>query len=158
MEEVKASSRQNPFIRFEQEKKLFRNALELEALTKGYDQGPLFKNVNMLVEVGDKVAVIGANGIGKTTFLKTLVGSLLPDSGTVKWSENSQIGYYAQDHAEDFDCDLTVFDWMSQWKKAGDDEQAVRSILGRLLFSQDDIKKKCVSFLVENKAGCYLVS
>ncbi len=142
LEEVKASSRQNPFIRFEQEKKLFRNALELEALTKGYDQGPLFKNVNMLVEVGDKVAVIGANGIGKTTFLKTLVGSLLPDSGTVKWSENSQIGYYAQDHAEDFDCDLTVFDWMSQWKKAGDDEQAVRSILGRLLFSQDDIKKK----------------
>lgn len=96
---------------------MFRNALELEALTKGYDQGPLFKNVNMLVEVGDKVAVIGANGIGKTTFLKTLVGSLLPDSGTVKWSENSQIGYYAQDHAEDFDCDLTVFDWMSQWKK-----------------------------------------
>ncbi|MBS9438484.1 ABC-F family ATPase [Photorhabdus noenieputensis] len=142
LEEVKASSRQNPYIRFEQDKKLFRNALELEGLTKGYDNGPLFKNLNLLLEVGEKIAVIGANGIGKTTFLKTLVGETEPNSGTVKWSENSSIGYYAQDHASDFDCDLTVFDWMSQWKREGDDEQAVRSVLGRLLFSQDDIKKK----------------
>lgn len=142
LDEVKASSRQNPFIRFEQEKKLFRNALELEAVTNGYDQGPLFKNVNLLLEVGEKMAVIGANGIGKTTFLKTLVGEQPATSGMVKWSENSSIGYYAQDHAEDFETDLTVFDWMSQWKSEGDDEQAVRSILGRLLFSQDDIKKK----------------
>ncbi len=142
LEEVKASSRQNPYIRFEQDKKLFRNALELEGLTKGYDNGPLFKNLNLLLEVGEKIAVIGANGIGKTTFLKTLVGETEPNSGTVKWSENSSIGYYAQDHASDFDCDLTVFDWMSQWKREGDDEQVVRSVLGRLLFSQDDIKKK----------------
>nr|WP_269149756.1 ABC-F family ATPase [Photorhabdus khanii] len=142
LDEVKASSRQNPYIRFEQDKKLFRNALELEGLTKGYDNGPLFKNLNMLLEVGEKMAVIGANGIGKTTFLKTLVGEAEPNSGTVKWSENNSIGYYAQDHAGDFDCDLTVFDWMSQWKGEGDDEQAVRSVLGRLLFGQDDIKKK----------------
>ncbi|MDL9987808.1 ABC-F family ATPase [Providencia rettgeri] len=142
LDEVKASSRQNPFIRFEQEKKLFRNALELEAVTNGYDQEPLFKNINLLLEVGEKMAVIGANGIGKTTFLKTLVGEQPATSGMVKWSENSNIGYYAQDHAEDFETDLTVFDWMSQWKNEGDDEQAVRSILGRLLFSQDDIKKK----------------
>ena len=142
LDEVKASSRQNPFIRFEQEKKLFRNALELEGVENGYDQGPLFKNVNLLLEVGEKMAVIGANGIGKTTFLKTLMGDQPATSGMVKWSENSSIGYYAQDHAEDFETDLNVFDWMSQWKSEGDDEQAVRSILGRLLFSQDDIKKK----------------
>ncbi|MDX7989899.1 ABC-F family ATPase [Xenorhabdus littoralis] len=142
LEEVKASSRQNPYIRFDQDKKLFRNALELESLTKGYDNGPLFKNLNLLMEVGEKMAVIGENGIGKTTFLKTLIGEETPNSGTVKWSENSTIGYYAQDHASDFDCDMTVFDWMSQWRNDGDDEQAVRSILGRLLFGQDDIKKK----------------
>ncbi|MDC9592535.1 ABC-F family ATPase [Xenorhabdus sp. IM139775] len=142
LEEVKASSRQNPYIRFEQEKKLFRNALELEGLTKGYDNGPLFNNLNLLLEVGEKVAVIGENGIGKTTFLKTLIGEENPTSGTVKWSENSAIGYYAQDHASDFACDMTVFEWMSQWKREGDDEQAVRGILGRLLFGQDDIKKK----------------
>ena len=141
LDEVKASSRQTPFIRFDQDKKLFRNALEVEALTKGFEEGPLFKKLNLLLEVGEKLAILGPNGIGKTTLLKTLVGDLAPDNGTVKWSENARIGYYAQDHAADFSDNLTVFDWMSQWKQEGDDEQAVRSILGRLLFSQDDIKK-----------------
>ena len=140
--EIKASSRQNPFIRFEQDKKLFRNALEVENLSKGYDgNAPLFKNVNMMMEVGEKVAVLGMNGVGKSTFLKTLVGELTPDTGRYKWSENANIGYYAQDHATDFEVDMTVFDWMSLWMQPGDDEQSVRSVLGRLLFSQDDIKK-----------------
>nr|WP_272501677.1 ABC-F family ATPase [Silvania confinis] len=141
LDEVKASSRQNPFIRFEQDKKLFRNALTVEELSKGFDNGPLFKKFNLLLEVGEKIAILGANGVGKTTMLKTLIGELEADHGTVKWSENAQIGYYAQDHADEFDNDLTVFDWMSQWKSEGDDEQVVRSFLGRLLFSQDDIKK-----------------
>lgn len=142
LEEMKASSRQNPFIRFEQDKKLFRNALVVENLTKGFDNGPLFKNLNLMVEVGEKVAILGTNGIGKTTLLKTLMGELVPEQGDIKWSENANIGYYAQDHEYEFDEDLTVFDWMSQWKQPTDDEQAVRSILGRLLFSQDDIKKQ----------------
>jgi ATPase subunit of ABC transporter with duplicated ATPase domains len=142
LEEVKASSRQNPFIRFEQDKKLFRNALVVEDLTKGFDNGPLFKNLKLMVEVGEKVAILGTNGIGKTTLLKTLMGELTPEQGDIKWSENANIGYYAQDHEYEFEGDLTVFDWMSQWKQPNDDEQAVRSILGRLLFSQDDIKKQ----------------
>ncbi|GKX55307.1 ABC-F family ATPase [Leminorella grimontii] len=140
--EVKASSRQNPFIRFEQDKKLFRNALEVENLSKGYDGNPpLFKNLNLMLEVGEKVAVLGTNGVGKTTLLKTLMGELAPDTGRLKWSENASLGYYAQDHATDFEIDMTVFDWMSLWMQPSDDEQSVRSILGRLLFSQDDIKK-----------------
>ena len=158
LEEVKASSRQNPFIRFEQDKKLFRNALEVEGLTKGFDNGPLFKNLNLLLEVGEKLAVLGTNGVGKSTLLKTLVGDLQPDSGTVKWSENARIGYYAQDHEYEFENDLTVFEWMSQWKQEGDDEQAVRSILGRLLFSRDDIKKPAKVLSGGEKGGCCLVS
>ena len=142
LEEVKASSRQNPFIRFEQDKKLFRNALVVENLTKGFDNGPLFKNLNLMVEVGEKVAILGTNGIGKTTLLKTLMNELTPEQGDIKWSENANIGYYAQDHEYEFEQNLTVFEWMSQWKQPNDDEQAVRSILGRLLFSQDDIKKQ----------------
>ncbi|QFI54420.1 ABC-F family ATPase [Aeromonas simiae] len=141
IEEVKASSRQNPFIRFDQDKQLYRNILEVEGVAKGYGDTPLFKGLSMLLEVGEKVAILGTNGIGKSTLIKTLVGELTPDAGTIKWSENAQIGYYAQDHAEEFDTDLNVFDWMAQWKKEGDDEQAVRSVLGRLLFSQDDIRK-----------------
>lgn len=138
--EVKASSRMSPFIRFTQEKKLYRLALELENVSNGYDE-LLFKDFNLMLEVGQKIAIIGPNGIGKTTFLKTLIGELAPKSGKVKWSENSKIGYYAQDHNEDFSNDYSVFDWMSQWRNPGDDEQAVRSILGRMLFSQDDAQK-----------------
>ena len=141
LEEVKPSSRQNPYIRFEQDKKLFRNALEVENLSKGYGEVPLFKGLNLLAEVGERIAIIGPNGIGKTTLLRTLVNDFEPDSGTVKWSENANIGYYAQDHAADFAKDMNLFEWMSQWRKPNDDEQAVRAILGRMLFSQDDINK-----------------
>jgi ATPase subunit of ABC transporter with duplicated ATPase domains len=152
LEEVKASSRQNPFIRFEQEKKLYRNALVVEKLTQGFEQGPLFKDLNLMVEVGEKVAILGTNGIGKTTLLKTLMGELVAKQGEIKWSENANIGYYAQDHEYEFSQELTLFEWMSQWKQANDDEQVVRSILGRLLFSQDEIKK-CVTVLSGGEKG-----
>lgn len=95
----------------------------------------------MMVEVGQRIAVIGPNGIGKTTFLKTLFGELPEKSGEVKWSQNAKIGYYAQDNSESFREEISVFEWMSQWRNPGDDDQSVRGILGRLLFTQDDIKK-----------------
>jgi ATPase subunit of ABC transporter with duplicated ATPase domains len=141
LEDIKPSSRANPFIRFGQEKKLYRLALEVEALGKGYGTIPLFKNLNLMVEVGERIAIIGPNGIGKSTLLKTLVGELPPDHGKVKWSENVRIGYFAQDHAADFAEDRSLFDWMIQWRRPSDDEQAIRAALGRMLFSQDDITK-----------------
>ena len=140
LDEVKASSRQNPFIRFEQDKELFRNALVIENLTQGFEDD-LFTNYSSIFEVGERVAIIGENGVGKTTLLNTLAGALSARSGEYKWSENSNIGYYAQDHAHDFEQDMNLFDWMSQWRQEGEDEQVVRSFLGRMLFSQDDIKK-----------------
>ncbi len=145
LDEVKPSSRQNPFIRFEQEKKLYRLALEVEGLSKGYGEEPLFSGLDLNVEVGERIAIIGPNGIGKSTLLRTLVGEgmngLTPDAGTVKWSENVTIGYYAQDHAADFEQEMNLLEWMGQWKQEGDDEQVVRSYLGRMLFSQKEIDK-----------------
>lgn len=139
--EIKPSSRRSPFIRFDQDKKLYRNALIIEDMSKGYDGVPLFSGLNLMAEVGERIAIIGPNGVGKTTLLRTLVHDLVPDKGMVKWSENINIGYYAQDHSGDFSNDLSLFDWMSHFKKPTDDEQAVRAILGRLLFSQDEIDK-----------------
>jgi len=141
LEDIKPSSRVNPFIRFSQDKKLYRMALEVKELAKGYDDKPLFSDLNLAVEVGERVAIIGPNGIGKTTLLRCLAGNLIPDSGTVKWSENSNIGYFAQDHTDDFPVDTTLYDWMDHWKQKGDDEQVIRGTLGRLLFSQDEINK-----------------
>ncbi|MBD1582651.1 ABC-F family ATPase [Pseudoalteromonas sp. S16_S37] len=140
LDEVKVSSRQTPFIRFEQSKQLFRNALEITDLSQGYEN-TLFGGLNALVEVGERIAIIGENGVGKSTLLHTLAGRLAPKTGAFKWSENANIGYYAQDHADEFEKDRTVFEWMEQWQQAGDDEQVVRSYLGRMLFSQNDIKK-----------------
>jgi len=141
LDEIKPSSRVNPFLRFDQDKKLHRQALEIKNVGKGFDEGPLFSGLNMMLEVGERLAIIGPNGIGKSTLLKTLVNELEPDTGIVKWSENSNIGYFAQDHAEDFEQDINLFDWMSQWGQAGDDEQIIRGTLGRLLFSRDEINK-----------------
>ena len=141
LDEIKPSSRQNPFIRFEQDKKLHRIALEVEGLTQAFDE-ELFRDLNLQVAVGERVAIIGPNGIGKTTLLKCLVGDLEPTKGKVKWSENAEIGYYAQDHAHEFAEPLTLYDWMASCGKEGDDEQVIRGTLGRLLFSQKDIDKK----------------
>lgn len=139
--EVKPSSRVSPFIRFDQNKKLYRLALDVEGLTKGYGGEPLLRNLGLKVEVGERVAVIGQNGIGKTTLLKCLVGQLPPDRGTIKWSENVELGYVAQDRSDDFTGDESLFEWMRQWQQKSDDEQALRATLGRMLFSRDESQK-----------------
>jgi ATPase subunit of ABC transporter with duplicated ATPase domains len=141
LEEVKPSSRKSPFIRFDQDKKLHRLAVQVKGLGMSFED-ELFSGLGLRVEAGERIAVIGPNGIGKTTLLKCLIGELQPTAGNVKWSENAEIGYYAQDHAADFAEDKPLFDWMSQWGKPGDDEQVIRGTLGRMLFSSDDTNKK----------------
>jgi len=142
MVEVKPSSRQNPYIRFDvdDKQKLHRQAFELTNLSKSFDQ-PLIQSLDLIFEAGNKLAVIGGNGVGKSTLMKMLVGQLKPDLGSVKWAEKADVGYFAQDHEEDFAEDMTLFDWMRQWSEPGVEEQVIRGILGRLLFSGDDVKK-----------------
>ena len=141
LEDIKPSSRVNPYIRFEQEKKLYRLALNVEGLCKSFGPEPVLTAFDLTVEAGERVAIIGPNGIGKTTLLRTMIGELEKDKGRLKWAENARIAYCAQDHAGDFTENQSLFDWMSQWKNQGDDEQVIRGILGRLLFSQDEINK-----------------
>ena len=137
--EVKPSSRVSPFIRFEQNKKLHRQAVTLDNLSKGFDGKQLFDRLSLQVEAGERVAIIGPNGAGKTTLLRMLMGELQADKGNVKWTDSAELGYYAQDHASDFEQDATLFEWMGQWTQGG--EQLVRGTLGRMLFSSDEINK-----------------
>ncbi|NLY64026.1 MAG: ABC-F family ATPase [Alcaligenaceae bacterium] len=139
--EVKPSSRQNPYIRFEQKKPLHRLAVTAEKVNKAYDE-PVIRDFSCMVEAGQKIAIIGANGVGKTTLLRLFATDLKPDTGTIKWSENAEIGYMPQDVSDYFQVDMNVFDWMGDYRQPGDEDQAIRSVLGRLLFSADDIVKQ----------------
>ena len=142
MAEIKPSSRQNPYIRFDvdEKEKLHRQAVTLEGLTKAYDN-PLFTNLDLIMEANQRLAIIGPNGAGKTTLLRVLMGEVAADSGKYKWAEKANIGYFAQDHAADFDTDMNLFDWLKQWGQPGDDDQVIRGVLGKLLFSGEDAKK-----------------
>lgn len=141
LEEIKPSSRVSPFIRFEQDKPLRRFVVEATGLKKGFDEGPLFEDFDLTIEAGARVAIIGPNGIGKTTLARCLLGHMQLDHGEVKWSENAQLGYCSQDHASDFETDMSLYDWIAQWQPKDADEQLIRGTLGRMLFSKDDGEK-----------------
>ena len=140
IEDFKPSSRQNPYIRFEGEKKLHRLAVEVQHLSKNYDH-PVIRNFDIMVEAGEKIAIVGANGAGKTTLLSCTAQVVEPDHGVVKWAENANPGLMPQDPSEFFASDETLTDWMGRWTQEGDDDQSVRGMLGRLLFSGDEVKK-----------------
>ena len=142
LETIKPTSRISPYIRFEQEKKLHRLALTIEDLGHRFeDDEALFDRGNLMLEAGTRLAIIGQNGVGKSTFLKCLMQEIVPNSGGIKWSENASVGYCPQDTSAVFDDDRNLFDWMSQWRKPSHDEQVVRATLGRMLFSNEDFKK-----------------
>ena len=137
LEEVKPSSRISPYIRFDQQKPLRRIAVEATKLTKGFDGTEVFSDLSMTIQAGARVAIIGPSGIGKTTLVRSLIGDLETDAGSVKWAENANVGYFAQDHTADFSANMTLFEWITQWQPPGTDEQLLRATLGRMLFSRD---------------------
>ncbi|GAA4411047.1 ABC-F family ATPase [Quisquiliibacterium transsilvanicum] len=145
--EVKPSSRQNPYIRFEVARPLHRVAVEVEGLGHRYPDAPaaVFSGVSLMVQAGEKIAIVGDSGAGKTTLLRTLIGpergGLAPSFGSVKWAENADVGVMAQDVHPDFASDANLTDWIGRYTQAGDDEQVVRGVLGRLLFSGDEVRK-----------------
>ncbi|MEY2777778.1 MAG: hypothetical protein RLY30_1876 [Pseudomonadota bacterium] len=143
--EVRPSSRQNPYIRFEQSKQLYRQAVHLQSIEKVFEGQRVLDKVSLMIEAGERIAVVGANGAGKSTLVKALVGSALGgyevDGGLVKWAENAQIGYMAQDVYPEFEQEASLTTWLQRFAQEGDDDQALRSILGRLLFSGDEVHK-----------------
>jgi ATPase subunit of ABC transporter with duplicated ATPase domains len=143
IEEIKPSSRQNPYIRFEQGKKLYRSAVTVEKLSFAYPGSTekVLDDLSFNVEAGDRIAIVGPNGVGKTTLMRCLAGELRPNSGRIVWVENAQPGYMPQDPQAEFEDKIDLFGWMSQYTGKADDDQIVRATLGRLLFSGEETKK-----------------
>ena len=149
IDDFKPSSRQYPWIRFDydEREKLHRQAIELEGIDFAYEGAKsIIKNFTFAADAGDKIAIIGENGVGKTTLMKLLAGQLSPARGTIKWAEKAKFGYYAQDHSSDFEVDENLTDWISGYVREGgyegDDAQTlIRGTLGRLLFQGDEVKK-----------------
>ena len=152
-EDVKPSSRQYPWIRFDfdEKNKLHRQAVEIKDLTFAYENTDknIFDNLTATISAGEKIAIIGENGVGKTTLLKLLMSELSAQNGEIKWAEKAQLGYYAQDHSDEFKSEQNLTEWVSGYARAslqedggnGDLETLVRGTLGRLLFSGDEVKK-----------------
>ena len=143
IEEIRPSSRQNPFIRFEQAKKLYRSAVSVESLSFTYPDADeqVLRKLTFNVEAGERVAIIGPNGVGKTTLMRLLAGELVPSAGRIEWVENASPGYMPQDPQAEFEAKSDLFAWMSQFTGKADDDQLVRATLGRLLFSGEETKK-----------------
>jgi ATPase subunit of ABC transporter with duplicated ATPase domains len=136
-DEVKRSNIARPYIRFlVGERKSGKDVLEVRGLTKAFDR-VIFENVNLQVRRGEKIAILGKNGIGKTTLLTTLAGDQQPDQGVVSWGHETRVGFFRQEHRDEIEPGTTVYEWLFNWRPEVGAEH-VRGVLGRMLFSGAD--------------------
>jgi ATPase subunit of ABC transporter with duplicated ATPase domains len=142
VEELVESSRRAPTLRFVPERPSGREVLTVEGLTKSYGDKRVLTDVSLMVPRGARVAVIGPNGLGKSTLLRILVGRLASDAGRVRWGHEARVGYFPQDHREILD-DTGATPLETLWALRPAEEMSfVRGQLGRVLLSGDDVNKR----------------
>jgi ATPase subunit of ABC transporter with duplicated ATPase domains len=135
---LKRSNIQRPFIRFDQKRQAGKQVLGIGMLTKKFDDVTICERFNLSVMRGEKVAIVGPNGVGKTSLIKMFHGDLKPDSGTVEWGYETHIGYMPQDHSEAIEKgDMSAHKWLWQFNTHADEEN-LRALFGRLLFTKDE--------------------
>jgi ATPase subunit of ABC transporter with duplicated ATPase domains len=139
-DEVKRSNIARPFIRFLVGEPSGRDVLHVEDLGHAYGDHVVFQGFHADVQRGDKVAILGRNGVGKTTLLKALLDQGNQDAGRVRWGHNVSIGVFAHDHRDRIEPGRTVYSWLFD-KRPEVGEQHVRGVLGRMLFSNKDGEK-----------------
>jgi ATPase subunit of ABC transporter with duplicated ATPase domains len=141
VEEIKESSRRSPLFRFTPERPSGKDVLEVSGLSKAYGDNQVLRDMSFIVRRGEKVAVIGPNGLGKSTLLKIITDHVPADAGVVNLGHEVRVGYFAQDHHEVLkSADMTPLDYL--WSACpGEGTAYVRGQLGRVLFSGDDVEK-----------------
>lgn len=154
LEELVPSSRKYPFIDFKFEKGNGREVLTVNNLTYVEDNKKLLNKISFSILKGDKIALLGSN-IQKTLLLDILSKRKKYTSGEFKWGVNAKISYFLSDNTEIFNSDLNIIDWLSTFKKI-DDVEVLRSFLGRMLFSGEDVFKKVNVLSGGEKARCML--
>jgi len=134
--DMKKSNIARPFIKLEIKRPSGKQTLTIEGLSKSYDTS-LFKNFSALITKGERVAVVGRNGVGKTTFVRTLIGEVKPDKGTAVWGHEAQIGYMPQDVKPIIPVGTTCFDYLHDLDPSAGNEE-IRGLLGRMLFRGEE--------------------
>jgi len=144
IEAISVSSRRDPSIVFKQEKPISKEILELKNISKSYDGEVVLKDINIMMEKKDKIALIGPNGAGKTTLCEILMESLKPDSGEVKWGATAQVSYFPQNTTDLIKGDITLYDWLRDFDRQADISE-IRNCLGRMLFNGQEQEKSVVN-------------
>jgi ATPase subunit of ABC transporter with duplicated ATPase domains len=143
--ELARSNIQRPFIRFEMKRPSGRHALEVRGLSKSYADQRVIRNFTASVARGEKIALMGRNGVGKTTLVRSLVAGapgvtdepFAIDAGSIEWGHEVSVGYFSQDHSASIEPGMTVFDWLRQFDPAAGNEE-LRGLLGQMLFSGEE--------------------
>ncbi|SKA66261.1 ATPase components of ABC transporters with duplicated ATPase domains [Eubacterium uniforme] len=141
LDEIKPSSRKYPYIDFRPEREIGNEVLTVEHLSKTIDGVKVLDDISFVVGREDKIALVGSNGLAKTTLFKILMGEMEPDEGDYKWGITTTQSYFPKDNTKDFDCDDIIVDWLTQYSEIKD-ATYVRGFLGRMLFAGDDGVKK----------------
>lgn len=135
------TSRLYPHFHFVQERPSGAIALKADAISKNYDEKQVLKNTSFQIQKSERVALLGENGIGKSTLLEILFKGVIATEGTFEWGHAAKAAYFPQDHKKEIKGDETLLEWLSQYKTA-ENEQQLRDLLGKVLFTGDDAKKK----------------
>ena len=137
LEDIRPSSRKYPYIDFRPEREIGNEVLEVHNISKTVNGVKLLDDISFTLGREDKVAFVGGNEIAKTMFFRILMGEEEPDEGTFKWGVTTSRAYFPKDYTEEFESDLTIAQWLTQFSEIKD-QTYVRGFLGRMLFSGED--------------------
>ncbi|WP_109829945.1 ABC-F family ATP-binding cassette domain-containing protein [Reichenbachiella versicolor] len=154
VEEIKPSSRKYPAIIFNQNREAGDQILEIKGLSKSNEGNFLFKDFDLFVNKGDKIAFIADNSQALTALFKILAGEIDPDSGTFKFGQTITTAYLPNENSEFFQSDLNLIDWLRQYSDGEKDEVFIRGFLGKMLFSGEETFKKCNVLSGGEKVRC----